>query len=100
MHSGQEFNLLTEHGIEAYNVGGWQSLNIKLEKGEVFIHFHGAFHSKNYEGINWYLKHQNPRLKTLTISSHEQASIDKLDSDQIGVADFIIVTPLRLTKTH
>ena len=32
MRSGQAFNILNELGVEAYNGGGWQSLNRKLEK--------------------------------------------------------------------
>jgi len=70
------------------------------KKGQTFIHFHGAFHSKNYEGINWYLKQENKRIKTITISSYEQDSLQELDNEKIGIADFIIVTPTNMTKTH
>jgi uncharacterized iron-regulated protein len=70
------------------------------KKGQTFIHFHGAFHSKNFEGINWYLKQENKRIKTITISSYEQDDLNQLDEGQIGVADFIIVTPTNMTKTH
>ena len=69
-------------------------------KGLTFIHFHGAFHSKNFEGINWYLKQENKRIKTLIISSFEQDNLDQLDAEQIGIADYIIVTPTNMTKTH
>ena len=68
--------------------------------GSTFIHFHGAFHSKNFEGINWYLKQKNKRIKTLIISSFEQDDLDQLDAEQIGIADYIIVTPTNMTKTH
>jgi len=68
--------------------------------GFKFIHFHGSFHSKNFEGINWYLKQENKFVKTLIISSYEQDNLDQLDKDQIGIADFIIVTPTNMTKTH
>jgi uncharacterized iron-regulated protein len=70
------------------------------KKGQTFIHFHGAFHSKNYEGINWYLNQENKRIKTITISSYEQDSLQELDNEKIGIADFIIVTPTNMTKTH
>jgi len=70
------------------------------KKGQTFIHFHGAFHSKNYEGINWYLKQEKKRIKTITIFSCEQDSLKELDKEQVGVADFIIVTPTNMTKTH
>lgn len=69
-------------------------------KGFKFIHFNGAFHSKNFEGINWYLKQENKGIKTLNISSIEQDNLDQLDDEQIGIADYIIVTPTNMTKTH
>ena len=56
--------------------------------------------SKNYEGINWYLKQEKKRIKTITIFSCEQDSLKELDKEQVGVADFIIVTPTNMTKTH
>lgn len=70
------------------------------EKGSLFVHFNGAFHSKQYEGIYWYLKQSSKRLKVLTISSCEQEELDALAEEQIGEADFIIVTPTNMTKTH
>jgi uncharacterized iron-regulated protein len=70
------------------------------ENGQLFIHFHGAFHSKNHEGINWYMKQEKNELNTLTIYCHEQDDLEQLETDKIGIADFIIVTPTNMTKTH
>lgn len=70
------------------------------KRGALFVHFNGAFHSKQYEGIYWYLKQANKRLKVLTISCAEQDDINALSEEQIGQADFIIVTPSNMTKTH
>jgi uncharacterized iron-regulated protein len=64
-----------------------------------FIHYHGAFHSKNYEGIYWYLKDLNPGLKVLTIGCEEQENISELNETH-DKADFIIVIPTNMTKTH
>ena len=69
-------------------------------KGLIFIHFHGAFHSNNFQGINWYLKQANKSVNTLIISSFEQDNLDQLDLEQIGIADYIIVTPISMTRTH
>jgi uncharacterized iron-regulated protein len=71
-----------------------------LGKKETFIHYNGTFHSKNYEGIYWYLKESKPKLKVLTIASHEQEEIDSLSEDQLQLADYIIVTPASMCKTH
>lgn len=69
-------------------------------KGKTFIHFHGTYHSDNFEGIVWYLKNLNPDLKVLTISSCEQDNVDKLDEENEKKADFILVIPTSMTKTN
>lgn len=68
--------------------------------GSTFIHYHGTYHSDNYEGIMWYLKQQRPDLKIVTINSSEQESIDSLADENKNKADFIITIPETMTKTH
>jgi len=75
-------------------------ISINLPENGIFLHYHGAFHSQNKEGIAWYLLQNNPDLKILTIASAEQESLESLDEENLGVADFIISTPMNLTKTH
>ena len=71
-----------------------------LKTGSTFIHFHGTYHSDNYEGIMWYLQQQRPDLKIVTINSSEQDSLSKLDEANKGKADFVIAIPTTMTKTH
>ncbi|HPE34048.1 MAG TPA: ChaN family lipoprotein [Bacteroidales bacterium] len=71
-----------------------------LKPGTVLIHYHGTYHSNNYEGIYWYLKNKNPDLKILTIASVEQEEIDSLTSENSALADFTICVPTTMTKTH
>ena len=66
----------------------------------IFLHYNGAYHSNNYEGIVWYLKQENPELKILTISTVEQAEIEDLDDENLEIADYIIAVPETMTKTH
>ena len=71
-----------------------------LEEGQLFIHYNGTYHSNDFEGIVWYLNHYRPGLKILTIASVEQVSTDKLEEDNSGLADFILVMPETMTKTY
>jgi uncharacterized iron-regulated protein len=64
-----------------------------------FIHFHGAYHSNNYEGIVWYLQQTKPELRILTISTVEQDQVLTLNDEHLEIADFIIVVPQTMTKT-
>lgn len=68
--------------------------------GNIFIHFHGAYHSNNYEGIVWYLRNEQPELQLVTISTVEQQQVETLDESNIGIADFIIAVPETMTKTY
>lgn len=71
-----------------------------FEPGKLFIHYNGAYHSNNFEGIYWYLKQQNPELKILTITTVEQDEIGKLTEENTGVADYTICVPSGMTKTY
>ncbi|CAN5430734.1 ChaN family lipoprotein [soil metagenome] len=69
-------------------------------KGKIFIHYNGSYHSNHHQGIEWYLKQENPNLKIFTIGSTEQITLDTLDKESIGLADYIICTPELMTKTQ
>ena len=71
-----------------------------MEEGKTFIHYHGTYHSNDFEGIMWYLQQYRPELKILTISSAEQDDIHTLEEENEGIADFILAIPSSMTKTH
>jgi len=70
------------------------------QKGKLLIHYHGSFHSDNFDGIYWYLKKQNPDLKILTISSVDQDTIQNLSEVNLNLANYIICVPSNMTKTY
>ncbi|MFC2093308.1 ChaN family lipoprotein [Bacteroidota bacterium] len=70
------------------------------KRGDLFLHFDGAYHSDNFEGIVWYLKKDKPNLDVVTISSVEQNDLGELNKDFYGLADFIICINENMTKTH
>lgn len=73
---------------------------MNLNPEGIFLHFHGAYHSNNDEGIVWYLNQKDEDLTILTISTVEQEQLQNLDPDHAGLADIIIVTPSTMTKTY
>ena len=68
--------------------------------GNKFIHFNGAYHSDNYEGILWYLKKSNPNIIYVTISTVSQANVEALEEENMGKADFIICVDENMTTTY
>src|SRR5690606_17076270 len=70
------------------------------ENRTVFLHFNGAYHSDNKEGIVYYLKKEIKEDKILTITTVSQEDTDKLNEQYKGSADFIICVPETMTTTH
>src|SRR5690554_5090846 len=70
------------------------------ENKNQFIHFNGDYHSKNFEGIYWYLKRLNPELNIVVISTVEQEKLNSLDEEFKGQGDFILVVDEDMTKTY
>jgi uncharacterized iron-regulated protein len=68
--------------------------------GSLFIHYNGAYHSENDEGIVWYLKKQRPALKIATITTVLQKDIHHLLKENKNKADFIICVDEDMTTTY
>jgi len=66
----------------------------------VFLHFQGAYHSDNYQGIIHYLKKKIELEKIISISTVTQFDIDNLEDENKGIADFIICVRDNMTNTH
>nr|WP_229734103.1 ChaN family lipoprotein [Flavobacterium orientale] len=71
-----------------------------LKNNSLFIHYHGTYHSDNFEGIYWYLKREKPSLQLVTISTVTQKDISKLEKENYNKADFILVIDEDVTKTY
>ena len=53
---------------------------ILKNRNGIFIHYNGSSHSQNFEGISYYLKKGDSKVKIATIHTVEQDSIDKLET--------------------
>jgi uncharacterized iron-regulated protein len=95
-HGGD--NLPKAQAVKDATMGYFIAQN--LVEGSVFIHYNGTYHSDNYEGINWYLKKLQPKVKIVTIATVSQKELDKLEAEHLNKADFIIVVDEDMTKTR
>jgi len=71
-----------------------------FQKDSLFIHYNGAYHSDNYEGILHYLQKKMPDLKYATITTVSQKDISKLSEENRNRADFIICVVANMTTTY
>ena len=70
------------------------------QPGQLLLHFNGSYHSDNHDGIVWYLRQADPKLKILTISTVSQEQLSKLDQENLQKADYVVVVPMDMTKTY
>lgn len=71
-----------------------------LKPGQTALHFNGDYHSKNFEGISWYLRKERPGLKIMTLSSIELSDPDKPATENRNLGDFVLAIPADMTKTY
>jgi len=71
-----------------------------LKPGQTMLHVNGDYHSKNFEGIVWYLRQQRPDLKIVTLSSVEISDLDHPATENRNLADFVLAIPTDMTKTY
>ena len=80
-----------------------ESILNNLPKNGLFLHFHGDYHSKNYGGIYWYLKHYQPQLKIAVISilesDDQNLSIKPPKDENFVMTDFVLVLPADAPKS-
>ncbi len=75
-------------------------IEVNLAEGKRFIHYNGAYHSDNYQGIVHYLKLYKPGVKVATITTVLQDDISSLAEENKGLADFIVTVPQTMTRTY
>jgi uncharacterized iron-regulated protein len=69
-------------------------------QGKLFLHYNGNYHSKEFGGIYWYLKKQNPHLKIAVISVFESEENSVSLPKDAKLTEFNLVTPSDMTKTY
>ena len=77
-----------------------KSIAISNIKNHTFLHYNGAYHSNNYEGILWYINQEEVKTNCSTISTVNQKNVHKLDSTNTGIADYIIAVDNDMTSTY
>jgi len=78
-----------------------ESIFKNLEKGKLFIHYNGDYHSKQYGGTVWYLKKLNPDLKIAVISVFESEDVQlPLPKEDFIPTEYNLVFPADMTKTY
>ncbi|REG82767.1 ChaN family lipoprotein [Algoriphagus antarcticus] len=70
-----------------------ESLFEPLSAGKKVYHINGSYHSKDGEGILWYLEKEFPKVKILNIHTVTQDQLGKLDDENAKAGEIILVLP-------
>lgn len=73
---------------------------LNRKKGDMFIHFNGSYHSRNFESIVWYLRQADPALKIVTIETVRQKETEAPEKGNLGIATFVVIIPESMTRTY
>ncbi|HSB33633.1 MAG TPA: ChaN family lipoprotein [Nitrospirota bacterium] len=65
---------------------------------DLFVHYNGDYHSKDYGGIYWYLKRSAPDVAIRTISSVSRDT-PAFDDECRGLANIVLVVPEALERS-
>ena len=95
---GRTMNIVKAQAVKDATMAHFIAEN--LQPGKQFIHYNGAYHSDNFEGIIWYLNRMKPDLNIKTITTKEQVELKDLHEKHEGVANFIIAVDENMTKTY
>lgn len=98
MGHGSSINMVYAQAIKDATMAHFISRNLK-NKG-LFLHYNGAYHSENYQGIIHYLKQYNTKATVATITTVQQKDASTLEQENKGKADFILVVDEEMTRTH
>lgn len=69
------------------------------EEGKYFLHYNGAYHSKFYDSIYYYLKYYKPEVDIVTIHTWKVANVMELPEEE-NAADFNIMVPSSMPTTY
>ncbi len=95
-HGGE--NLVKAQAIKDATMA--YSIAQSLEPGQMLLHFNGDYHSKDFEGISWYLNQYAPDLKVLTLSTVLKSQVEKPTAEEAAKADFILVVDEDVTTSY
>ena len=84
-------NLAEAQALKDATMGWFIARN--MQPSAKFLHINGSMHSDSREGIIPYLLGYRPHTRVATVTSRRQDSIEALDPDFLGAADFYIVVP-------
>ena len=98
-HAGDKImNFISAQAVKDATMA--ESILDNRKRKDLFLHFNGNYHSKEYGGIYWYLKAHKKRLKVAVISVGTSGEPGLALPDGFKATEFNIIVPEDMTKTY
>lgn len=91
-HNGD--NMLASQAIKDATMA--ERIFIYSKPNSIFLHLNGAYHTNKREGIISFLQSKIADDKIFVITTVEQADLQNLSAENIGLADYIICVPAKV----
>jgi len=96
--AGDTANLSKAQALKDATMAWFISQN--CPKGKHLLHINGSYHSDSHAGIIPYLKGYSPKVSVVTIIALRQESVDALDEENKGRADYYICIPEDMVNSY
>lgn len=96
MQSGEKSYLAEAQALKDATMGWFIARNMK----EKFLHFNGNYHSDFKKGIIPYLLEYRPDTNVKTVCSVRQETVETLDEEHNGRADYYICVPEDMSASY
>ncbi|MDC9722553.1 MAG: ChaN family lipoprotein, partial [Urechidicola sp.] len=71
-----------------------------FNKGDLYFHFNGSYHSNNTQGIIWWINKIQPGLTIKSITTVLESEWEEMTKEEkVEIADYIIVVADTMTQT-
>lgn len=97
-HGGGAQNIIQAQALKDATMAYF--IRTSRQPGQTLFHLNGSYHSDHHDGIVAYLRQAAPTLRVRTLSVVSQGQLERVEKENINVADYVVVVPDDMTKTY
>ena len=97
-HGGGAQNIIQAQALKDATMAYF--IRTSRQPGQTLLHLNGSYHSDHHDGIVAYLRQAAPTLRVRTLSVVSQGQVERVEKENINVADYMVVVPDDMTKTY
>lgn len=97
-HGGGAHNIIQAQALKDATMAYF--IQASRQPGQTLLHLNGSYHSDRHDGIVAYLRQYAPQLRIKTLSVATQGQLERLEKDNVDLADYVVVVPADMSKSY